>query len=164
LALEVKLGASLADRQLDDLLRVDIEQLKLDSGCRLGVLLLGPHELELSGVKDPRDRLLTRGAVQWSAVIEEIALVRFDDAATQQIWRDELFGLYLRRGAFGPRSVVRPTPRIALEALAVPLRDRVAELVGESYTVRLDANTGPGAIWTARSGRCVTRAMPRRSW
>ncbi|MDQ3722811.1 MAG: hypothetical protein M3376_07055 [Actinomycetota bacterium] len=141
-AVEVKLEASLADRQLEDLLRVDVEQFGLDRNSRLGVIVLGPRELELGATADPRDRLLKRSAVRWSAVVEEMTSIRFEAAGTEQMWTKGLFGLYLRRGAFGSRSVVRPTPRVALEALAVPLRDHVQQIVGESHMVRLDADRG----------------------
>lgn len=141
-AVEAKLGASLADRQLEDLLGVDVEQFELDPSARLGAIVLGPRELELGGIKDPRGRLLKQGVVRWSAIIEQITAIGFQDAATEQAWREDLFGLYRRRGAFGPSSLTRPTPRGALEALAVPLRDRVQAIVGESHVVRLDANRG----------------------
>lgn len=141
-AVEIKLDAVLADRQLEDLLRVDVEQFGLDRNTRLGVIVLGPRELELGPTPDPRGRLLKRSAVRWSAVVEEMTSIRFESAAAEQMWTEGLFGLYLRRGAFGSGSVTRPTPRVALEAIAVPLRDHVQQIVGESHMVRLDADRG----------------------
>lgn len=138
-AVEVKLGASLADDQLEDLLAVDAERLGLEPQAQLAVVVLGPRELELSSLSRRHEHLL--GAVRWSSLIDSLLTVEFADAQAQRLW-DELFGLYVRRGRFGSEAVARPSPRLALEAVAVPLRDHVQKLVGNKKTVYLDADAG----------------------
>lgn len=138
-AVEVKLGASLADGQLEDLLAVDAERLGLEPQAQLAVVVLGTRELELSSLSRRHGHLL--GAVRWSSLIDSLLTVEFANSHAQRLW-DELFGLYVRRGLFGSELIARPSPRLALEAVAIPLRDRVQELVGEKKTVVLEADAG----------------------
>lgn len=144
LAVEVKLGASLAHRQLDDLLRVPAEALELPPQCRIGVLVLGPRQLDLSQVKDPHGRFL--GSIRWQAVLGDLVQTPFAHEDWSTLWADCL-GWYLRRGAFGAQSVRRPPPSAALDALAVSLRDHVQQrLMAEGWRVRLDAGRSHRAI------------------
>src|SRR4051812_44725060 len=65
-AVEVKLGASLGDRQLDDLLVADPAALDLPPETKVGVVVVGPRQLEL-GRYLRHERLLD--AVRWSSLI-----------------------------------------------------------------------------------------------
>jgi predicted nucleic acid-binding Zn ribbon protein len=139
IAVEVKLGSSLADGQLEDLLAVDAEGLGLGPEAQLAVVVLGPRELELSSLSRRHEHLL--GPVRWSSLIDSLLTIEFGDPQAQRLW-NELFGLYVRRGRFGSELGARPSPRLALEAVAVPLRDLVQELVGDTKTVVLEADAG----------------------
>lgn len=145
LAVEVKLDANPGKEQIEDLLVAPAESFRardgsqLPAASRLGVLVLAPRELEFAGLRDPERRFL--GTVRWPSVIEALQATPLHDAAGKEAWLN-LLSLYLRRGCFGKAASQRPTPRVALDALAGKLREHVQRLVGDRHEVALDAGKG----------------------
>jgi hypothetical protein len=160
-AVEVKLGAALADRQLQDLLDAGPERLGLDPTTRVAVVVLGPRELELSPLSRRHDRLL--GVARWSQLVDSLVATEFADPAAQELWGN-LFRLYVGRSRIRSELGARPGPKLALEAVAMPLREHVQRLVGDRETVQLDANAaGYVTRGQSRAARIEIFVKRRRS-
>jgi hypothetical protein len=106
------------------------------------------------------------GGVRWSALTEALDAVAFVDSAAQSCW-NEMLALYVRRGWLGREAAARPSPRLALNAVAVSSRyDHVQDHV-DDRSVSLRATKADhvvvGRPRHARIGLVIARrAWPRR--
>jgi hypothetical protein len=86
LAVEAKLDAPLARKLLDDLLRSDLDELALDPGARLWVLVVSTEALHLGRPRDRHHRWL--GTARWGAILPDLLGVTFENGAVGAVVDD----------------------------------------------------------------------------